>query len=164
MLEGYALKINDRALVIYDESKEEQKSADAQKATIWQSDMIGGFEFCDKSVDIYGKCIVRSQSLTGYIQGEYADSNVNGPTLTKNLYVTNQAEAMRWARGLLRNFNKHMITGKFSIELKPGLAAGSNVVVRGVGLFDGKYFVHCLVHDLIRGQTHMTVRRPLEGY
>lgn len=161
--EGYAVKINDRTLVLYSEEAEESREIDPQKATIYAYEMIGDYEFENKSVDIYGKCIVRSQAGGKYIQAEYADPAVEGPTLTMNLHASDLAEAQRWARGILRSFNKRMITGSFSIALRPGLAAGSCIYVRNVGIFDGKYFVHQLIHDLISGKTHLTVRRPLEG-
>lgn len=162
-LEGYALKINDRTLVIYDERAEEQKPANPQKASIRLSDMID-FEFADKSVDIYGKCVVRSQAAGGLIVAEHADRTINGPTLTRSLYAADLAEAMRWARGILRSYNKHRVIGKFITELRPGFAAGSSVIIQDVGMFDGQYFVDSLIHDLIQGRTRFTVRRPLEGY
>jgi len=163
-LEGYALKINDRSLVIYDESKEEQKIPDESKTTFFPHDMIGGFEFTNKSIDIYSKCIVRSQTLTWYIEAEHKDPNVNGPSMIKNIYAQDIAEAQRWAKGILRSYNKLMVSGKFTTELKTGYAAASNLFVRDVGMFDGKYFVHRIEHDLINNRTAFTVRRPLEGY
>ncbi|MEB3103088.1 phage late control D family protein [Ferviditalea candida] len=164
MLEGYALKINNGNLVIYDEATEEQKAPDAVNGKIFLRDLHGAFEFKDKSTDIYAKCIVRSQMSSGYIQGEYSASGIYGPTMKRNLYMTNQAEANRWARGLLRSTNKYMITGTFGIDLNPNLAAGTSVNVSEVGMFDGKFFIDRLIHDLIHNRTQLTIRKPLEGY
>lgn len=162
--EGYALKINDRSIVIYDESTVEQNNPDESKTTFYPHDMIGGYEFVNKSVDIYGKCIIRCQTLDGYIEAEHKDSNVNGPTLFPKIYAQDLAEAQRWSKGILRSYNKHMISGRFTTELKTGFAAGSNLFVKDVGMFDGKYFVHRIEHDLVNNRTVFTVRRPLEGY
>lgn len=164
LLEGYALKISNRNLVIYNEAIQEVKTPDPKLAIIRESDIIGGFEFSDLSTDIYEKCIVRSQTNNGYISGEYIASGVNGPTLKRNEYATNQAEANRWAKGILRSYNKHMITGSMSINLNTNFAAGTNVNIENVGLFDGKYFIHRIVHDLISNKSILTLRKPLEGY
>lgn len=161
LLESYILKINNKNLVIYDEAKEEQKEA---VTTIYQSNMHGAFEFRSKSTDIYGKCILRSQAQSGYIQGEFADSTILGPTLKRNIYASNQAEANRWAKGLLRSYNKFAVTGSFYIDLNLKLAAGAAVNIKDIGLFDGKYFIDSLVHDLINNRTKLTVRKSLEGY
>jgi uncharacterized protein len=163
MLEGYALKISDRSIIIYDERMEEQKPAGSE-STIYLTDMIEGFEFTDTSIDIFKKSIVRNQIPTRLIQGEYSDDSVDGPTSTKNLYTTNQAEANRWAKGVLRGWNKQMVSGTFSTNLRPGLAAGSNVYVLDIGMFDGKYFIDRLIHDFVKNRTRMMVRKPLEGY
>jgi len=164
MLEGYALKINDRNIVIYDEAKEEQKTADTKLGTIFQNDINGEFEFTDKSTDVYQKCIVQSQTLNGYIEGEYTADGIYGPTLKRKVFATNQAEANRWAKGILRNHNKHMVTGVLTINLNTNYAAGSCVNVLGIGMFDGKYYIDSLVHDLLNNRTRLTLRRPLEGY
>lgn len=164
MLEGYALKINNRNIVLYDELKEEQKVVDQQLATIRESEINGAYRFTNKSTDIYEKCIVRSQLVNGYIEGEYTAAGISGPVLKRALNATNQAEANRWAKGLLRSFNKHMITGSFEINLNTNYAAGTNVNMVEIGMFDGKYSIHRLVHDLLRNRTKVTLRKPLEGY
>lgn len=163
MLEGYELKINDGNLVIYDVSKEEQNIPN-ERAEIHEYDMRGIFEFVDKSTDIFGKCVVRGQVGGEYTQGEFTDPNVTGPTIFEKHYVSDKAEANRWARGILRNKNMHRVTGRFNIDLQPGLAAGSVVSVKGIGLFDGRYFIHRLIHDLINNRSTLIVRKPLEGY
>jgi uncharacterized protein len=161
MLEGYALKINNRNLVIYDEAKEEQKEP---KPIIYQSNMHGSFNFRSKSTDIFEKCIIHSQTLTDFIKGEFVDSSFFGPTIKKNLFVSNQDEANRWSKGILRSFNKYAITGKFSIDLNLNLASGTCIGIQDTGMFDGKYFIDQLTHDLINNRTKLMVRKPLEGY
>lgn len=163
-LEGYALKINDRSIVIYNEAAQENKAPDSQLAVIEQSGINGNFDFVNKSVDIYGKCIVRGQTFSEYIEGEFTDAGVSGPTMIKRLYVSNKAEANRWAKGILRTSNKYMITGALSIDLNTNYAAGTTIQVVDTGMFDGVYFVDSLVHDLINNRTKLRLRKPLEGY
>jgi uncharacterized protein len=162
--EGYALKINDRSIVIYDEAAQEKTAPDPHLAVIQQSGINGNFEFVNKSVDIYGKCIVRGQTMGEYIEGEFAAADIAGPTLVKRLYVSNKAEANRWAKGSLRGSNKYMITGALSIDLNTNYAAGTTVQVSETGMFDGVYFIDSLVHDLINNRTRLKMRKPLEGY
>lgn len=163
MLEGYTLKINDNSLVIYDEESEEKKTAN-ETAIIRKNDIHGSFEFRSKSTDIYAKCIVRNQSINGLLQGEFSDQKINGSTLKKNIYVSNQAEANRWAKGLLRAFNKFETYGSFIIDLNTKIAAGIPAKIQEIGLFDGTYFIDQLTHDLINSRTRLLVRKPLEGY
>jgi len=164
MLEGYALKINNRTVVIYDEAKQEQKAVDPKRGVIRESDINGAFEFIDKSTDIYEKCVVRSLTPGGYIEGEFQAPGVRGPTLKRNDYAASQAEAIRWARGILRNYNKHMVTGTMTINLNTHYAAGTVVAVQDIGMFDGKYIIDRLVHDLLNNRSKLWLRRPLEGY
>lgn len=164
MLEGYALKINNKNVVIYNENAEEQKAISSTDSIIYQSDILKGFEFKDKSTDIFQKCIVKSNSADGYIQGEFKDKSIYGPTLTKLIYCNNQAEADRYAKGNLRFFNKKMITGAFPIKLNTKYAAGTNVQIKGTGMFDNKYFIDNLMHDLVNSKTNLCLRKPLEGY
>jgi phage protein D len=163
MLEGYALKINNRSLVLYDEHAQEQESIIPSLSIIGDGSINGSFGFTNKSTDIYQKCIIRSNGES-YIEGEYTAIDVLGPTIKRDIYATNQAGANRWAKGILRSFNKHMVTGSFSINLNTNYAAGTNINVENIGMFDGKYFIHKLIHDLINNKTALTLRKPLEGY
>ncbi|MCL6456716.1 MAG: hypothetical protein K6T85_01795 [Gorillibacterium sp.] len=163
-LEGYAFKINNRSMVLYAEAMQEQKAPDSALAIIRQTEINGGFEFVDKSTDVYGKCIVQSQTPGGFIVGECSAPEINGPTLKRNTFATNHAEANRWAKGILRSYNKHAITGNMTVNLNTNYAAGITVRVIETGMFDGVFFVDRLTHDLINNQTKLLLRRPLEGY
>lgn len=162
--EGYALKITARKVIIYDEHLQEQKPISPNLSAFGAGVMNDSYGFKDHSVEVYQKCIVHSQSPDGYLAGEYSAPDVIGPTVKRHLYAANQAEADRWAKGILRNYNKYMITGSFTANLQPGLAAGTNIRVEDVGMFDGKYFIDRIVHDLINNKTKLTLRKPLEGY
>lgn len=164
MLEGYALKINNKNIVIYDEYTYEQKSIAGTNSIIYKTDILNSFQFKDKSTDIFKKCVVKSNSAGRYIQGEFEDPNVNGPTLTKLIYCSNQAEANRYAKSYLRFFNKNMTTGSFPINLNTDYAAGTNIQIKNTGMFDNKYFIDKIIHDLINSRTNPHLRKPLEGY
>lgn len=163
MLEGYSLKINNRTVIIYDERIEEQKPADPKLSVVGEGAINGSFEFANKSTDIYQKCIVRGNGPT-YIQGVFTASDIFGPMIKRDLYATNQAEANRWAKGVLRSYNKLAVMGSMAVNLNSNYAAGTCLNVRDIGMFDGKYFIHRLVHDLMNNKTKLTLRKPLEGY
>jgi hypothetical protein len=163
-LEGYTLKISNQTVIIYDEPTQEKAAPDPQLALIEETEINGSFEFVNKSVDIYGKCIVRGQTFDDYIEGEFTAADISGPTLIERMYVGNKAEANRWAKGLLRSFNKYTITGTMPINLNTNYAAGTTIEVANVGMFNGVYFVDSLVHDLINNRTKLKLRKPLEGY
>jgi hypothetical protein len=164
LLEGYALKINNKNVVIYNENLLEQKDIDSANSIIYKSDILNNFEFKNKSTDIFSKCLIKSSGSNGFIQGQFEDKSVYGAILTKQIYCSNQAEATRFAKGYLRANNKQMITGAFPIKLNTNYAAGSNVEIKKIGMFDGKYFIDRLVHDLMNDRTNIHMRKPLEGY
>jgi len=158
MLEGYVLKITNRKIVIYDERYMENKEA---VKTIYLSDFDGNFKFVNKSTGIYAACRVSN----GTIQSEYKVSGIYGPTLNiSNIVVTNQAEAERYARNILRHHNKYEQTGKFQIQLDTGLSAGVNIQIAGVGMADGKQFCEQITHRFTENKTILNLRSPLEGY
>gem|GEM_PF-719403 len=164
MLEGYALKINNKSIIIYDEHYQEQQSIDAVNSVIYKSDILNNFEFKNKSTNIFQKCLIKSSGASGFIKGEFEDKRIYGSTLTKQIYCSNQSEANRYAKSYLRAFNKEMITGDFYIKLNTNYAAGTNVEVREIGIFDGKYFISRLVHDLVNSRTSIYLRKQLEEY
>jgi len=164
MLEGYALKINNKSIVIYNEHAEEQKPVDSKNSIIYQSDIFQNLKFKNKSTDIFQKCLIKSNNSNAFIKGEFEDKNIYGPTLINQIFCSDQAEANRFAKGYLRRANKEMITGAFPIKLNTNYAAGTNVEVEKVGMFDGKYFIDKLLHDFINDRTNLCLRRPLEGY
>lgn len=163
MLEGYALKINNKNIVIYSEHFQEQQSVDAINSVVYKSDILNDFEFKNKSTNIFQKCLVKSIGLNEF-QGKYEDKNIYGATLTKQIYCSGQGEANRFAKGYLRAANKGMITGTFTIKLNTNYAAATNIEVKEIGMFEGKYFIDRLVHDLINDRTNLSLRKQLEGY
>ncbi len=155
-LEGYSLKITDGRVVIFSERDME---AAPSSLTIAREDLDGEFTFWTRSTGIYGAASVRYGTV-GY---EYRVGP--GPTFRVNdLYVSDQATAERFSRGLLRSKNKHEHTGFCTIRLAPGLAAGNIAAVTDMGMADGLYYCEQVRHNLVADRTHLRLRRPLEGY
>ncbi|MDF2591972.1 MAG: hypothetical protein K0S75_1438 [Clostridia bacterium] len=160
ILEGYCLKITDSKVVLYDERYLEQQ---ATVKDIYLDDIDIDHEFKTVTVGLYSSCEV--QTADGLIKALYRPlSPPSGPILRKNIYVSSQAEAERFASGLLRYTNKLENFGRIQIEQDTGLAAGSNVNLIDIGLLDGKAFAHQVIHKIVNNKTILKLRKPLEGY
>lgn len=158
MLEGYALKITGGKAIIYSERHIE---AQAPAKTLYVEQFDGDYSFRTKSTGIFGACKVSYEGISY----EFRPAGALGPTLQfTDIYVSNQAEAERFAKNLLRAKNKYEHMGYCPIELDPGIAAGTMLQVAGVGLADGKYFCEQAIHKLADGKTVLKLRRPIEGY
>ncbi|MEO3948035.1 hypothetical protein [Gorillibacterium sp. CAU 1737] len=158
-LEGYSCKVSG-SLVIYDEHKQEQE----RPGLTIRKNSMRSFEFCDRSTGIYSRCNVRGSTPTGMVEGSFSDGQMVGPTLSVTLPIGSQADADRWAKGMLRSWNKQRVTGKITIDLNPGLAAGSMITIEDTGFFDGLYLVDAVAHEFASNRSKLIVRRPLEGY
>ncbi|MEA5135710.1 MAG: hypothetical protein VB035_06180 [Candidatus Fimivivens sp.] len=157
MLEGVAVKVNGRKLILYSESGMERQSISRviRKQDFWQPP-----NYSRKRQGTYAGVTVSY----GAISGGYSAPGRGGEMLTKEIYVTSIGEAQRFAKGLLRSVNKneHYITGM--IELDLSLAGGSMVQVQEIGTADGLYMVDQVEHQLTNKITALRLRRRLEGY
>lgn len=160
-LEGCAMLIYDETLVMYDEHQmEAQDSADTIKLGI-----DARFQYTDNSAQTYGT----AEIVSGSYRGTYSDKNANTDKLLKPktaIECTSNAEAARFARGLLRAANKNAHTGNFRRMLTRGIAAASVVTLKTekASDWDGKVFVTRTRHDFLTGETKVFFRKPLEGY
>lgn len=160
-LEGCAMIIYDKTLIMYDEQKMEEQPA-ADTITIGAD---GCFSFFDDSAQAFGSVEV----VSGSFAGTYTDKNANtGRVLRPKspIECSSNAEAARFARGLLRAANKNAHTGYFRRGLTRGVAASSviNIKVEKASGWNGKIFVTRTRHDFLTGETKVFFRKPLEGY
>ena len=160
-LEGCAMLIYDGKLIIYDEHEIESKTAN-ETIKIGKD---GRFQYCDNTANGYKKAVV----IAGEYKGEYADHKANYDRVLQPRDViscSSDAEAKRFAKGLLRAANKNSMTGSFRQKLSRGIAAGSiiNIKTDKAKGWDGKVFVTKTRHDFLNGETKVFFRKPLEGY
>lgn len=162
LLEGYCLKITDKNVVIYDERYLEQQ---ASVKDIYLDDIGTDYEMKAVSIGLYNSCEVQFIMGDDIIKSIYKPQNAPvGPIIKKSIYLSNQAEAERFSRGLLRYSNKLESFGRIQIEQDTGLAAGCNVTLVDMGLLDGKVFIYQVIHKLVKNKTVLRLRKPLEGY
>ena len=160
-LEGYGMLVYDGRLVIYDELQLERQPS-GRSVRIGAD---GVYTFEDRSAAAYDGATVYSGAFTGsfMISGKMHDKILFPETA---ITATSNAEATRYARGLLRQANKALVGGSFRQELHPEISAGSviNLQVLKASKWNGKYFVTHVRHDHVKNSSTVTVRRTLEDY
>lgn len=128
-------------------------------------DENGVFSYQDNRAACYGSCEVSSGSYSG----KFKAPNTKSTTVLRPdtaIPVTSNAEAARFAKGLLRNANKYGHTGQFSKSLLTGYAAASllRLKTKKASAWDGTVFVYKVRHDFVGNKSTLYFREPLEGY
>lgn len=160
-LEGCQMLIYDGKLLAYNEQYIEGQTP-AGTLTV---DQNGNFSYQDNRAACYGSCEVASGSYSGKFEAPGGTSTtVLRPD--RAIYVTSDAEAARFAKGLLRNANKYGHTGQFSKALKTGYAAASLLQLKTekASAWDGTVFVYKVRHDFVGNKSTLYFRDLLEGY
>lgn len=160
-LEGCQMLIYDGRLLAYNEQYIESQTP----AGTLEVDANGIFTYQDNRSASYGSCEISSGSYSGKFEAPDATSaSVLRPS--KPIRVTSDAEAARFAKGLLRNANKYGHTGQFSKALLTGYAAASLLQLKTAkaSMWDGTVFVYKVRHDFVGNKSTLYFREPLEGY
>ena len=160
-LEGCQMLIYDGKLLAYNEQYIEGRPP-AGKLEV---DEGGVFSYQDNRGACYGSCEVSSGSFSGTFKAPgVKNTAVLRPE--KALPVTSNAEAARFAKGLLRNANKYGHTGQFSKSLLTGYAAASLLTLKTkkASAWDGTVFVYKARHDFVGNKSTLYFRDLLEGY
>lgn len=160
-LEGCQMLIYDGDLLAYNEQYIEGQTP----AGTLEVDENGNFTYQDNRARCYGSCEVSSGSYSGLFKAPNA-KNTTVLRPDKAIPVTSNAEAARFAKGLLRNANKYGHTGQFSKALLTGYAAASLLKLKTTkaSAWDGTVFVYKVRHDFVGNKSTLYFREPLEGY
>ncbi|NFG24848.1 hypothetical protein FDF11_13380 [Clostridium botulinum] len=158
-LEGYNLKITDgKAVIVSEEYLEKQDTI----LTVSSNEFIDKYEFECTSNKVFGGCEISSFSGS-YIKGNYIIDDTLELLKINNITVYNIEEANRFAKNILRSYNKKETTGYFFINKNNNIAAGNTIKVDNLALFNGKYIIENL-YSTFNGKTKLKVRKVLEGY
>jgi phage protein D len=161
MLESCACLIYNGKLVAYSEPYMESI---APKETL-ELTKDTNYEYLDNAGQAYKSVNVYCGTLTGAFS---APDGTGGRTLrtTITTQVGAEAEANRFARGILRNANKSTHTGIIWHDFTPQTAPGSTIKIKtnGAASWDGAAFVYRVRHDYIKKTSKLFFRKPLEGY
>ena len=160
-LEGCQMLIYDGKLLAYNEQYIERQTP----AGTLEVDENGHFTYEDNRAACYGSCEISSGSYSGKFTAPGATNKaILRPD--KAIPVTSNAEAARFAKGLLRNANKYGHTGQFSKSLLTGYAAASLLKLKTekASAWDGTVFVYKVRHDFVGNKSTLYFRDLLEGY
>jgi len=159
-LEGVAFLVFDGTLVMYGEAALEGK---APAGTI-EVTADSKFQYNDNAAAAYGKCEVVNGNITGVFSAASGSSKLLHKVL--QIRMSSQAEANRFAAGLLRYENKNTTTGELPTGILRDYAAGSvvNIKTAGAGSWDGPAFIYRIRHDYVTETSKIFFRKPLEGY
>ena len=128
-------------------------------------DINGQFTYEDNRAAVFGSCEISSGNFDGTFTAPGTDSTaVLRPE--KPILVTSNAEAARFAKGMLRNANKYAHTGRFSKSLLTGYAAASllRLNTKKASAWNGTVFVYKVRHDFVGNKSTLYFRDLLEGY
>lgn len=156
-LEGGALITYNDAIVLYGEAELEQRADDLE---VTAED--GVFSASDRSGNLFGSAKLSAGSCYGIFTADPENSR----RLDVKGTATTNAEAKRWAQGLLRQANKGCKTCRLQKDILPEISAGVvvdlvNQVVPG---WSGKMFAYHVRHEYKKEKTTIFMRPPLEGY
>jgi phage protein D len=158
MLEGCSIKVQDKRLFVYSDAYMEGLPA---VKTIDAADFFEEPRFSDSSGGTYHSCTVAWQSFSG----TYTDPDAIGPELAVNTYpVFSAGESQRFAKNILRSYNKKGDIGEISVMLDTGITAGNSVNITGMGLSDGKYFIDTAQHNFAEEVSRFTMHRCFTRY
>lgn len=159
-LEGYAVIVFDRRLIVYNEAVREA-SAPSESLDIT---IDGDYDYNDNRSHLYGSCIIEN----GLYKGEFDAGNGSSRILRPGSIgqIGSNAEAERFAKNLLRAANKGCCGGYVRSRILTGYAAASTVELSNARApsWNGPVFLHHIRNDYGRGQSKLFFRRPLEGY
>ena len=160
MLEGCAVLIYDKRLILYSEAYME---AQAPTETI-EVTIDGDYRYSDNRDLLYGSCVIER----GIYSGTYSVSN-GSMRVYRPLevgHIGSNAEAARFAKNLLRAKNKGCYGGYVRSRILPGYAAASTVSLSNgrAPSWDGTVFLDHVRNDYAAGKSKLFFRRPLEGY
>ncbi len=186
---GLALKVSDKKIIIFDETKYEEAETAAIFSKIpiiqsadTQSNNAGGnqeqtklniyrflnYRFSTSIRDVYKSCRVIYQKGKDKekIDVTFTDPKKdNGKILICHNQVDSIVEAENMAKKELRKKNQDEVKGKLSLHGDFSYAAGLTYDIQGFGYFDGKYIATRVTHELSSGYTcNIDLRRCLDGY
>lgn len=158
-LEGGGIVVFDKRLIMFKDSELE-----SQEAGVQLSALGGIFEHKDLSGGLYGAAEIRSGSYFGRFTADPDNKTIYIPD--KKILCTSNAEAYRFAAGMLRMANKDKLTAKLTTNLTPAVTAGMTAELEDTNApgWDGLVFLYRVRHEYHNARTVLYMRRPLEGY
>ena len=144
--EGFAIKILDRRVILYDWR---QRMQSAPALTLSPGNLLGDPAFDDRSDGLYGGCTLTWGEISATVQVDAAADQL----AVGDVPVSDYAQALRYAQNILDDARRGAYAGRLETPLALGAAAGNIAQLSGFGLADGRWFVDRAVHDFVRNST-----------
>lgn len=168
ILEGCSFVVYNQKLILYNESKMEKTSStgtiEIKKGMEYRPDLLIHFEYSDNRLNAYEVISISN----GMLKGSYSCGNGTSKKLNLVLHLpmTDSGEAERFAKNILRSYNKDSQSGVMSKSFDPKYSAGSVVTLKNETnpSWDGDVFITSVRHDFVNLKTKIEFRKLLEGY
>lgn len=158
MREGYAVKIHDGSLLVFNEKALE---AGSNAVSVAVDDVFANYRF-KRSDSLLSSYTVTYQPMNGSLITAIAnDANIQGGSGKTREFLDSVSEAERFSKGYLRSVNKKAVVGYLPMEYNPNISAGSLIDCTGFKEFDGRYIVSSIMHDVLGGVSYVEVRNTL---
>ena len=159
-LEGDALLVHDKKLILYSETFMEA----VEPSEVLDVTADGEYQYTDRRSNLYGSCVIDCGVYSGKFSVDNGSSRVLRPDVLDS--IGSNDEARRFAKNLLRHANKNCYGGFVRSRILPGYAAGSTVALSNAraASWDGPVFLDHVRNDYGREQSKVFFRKPLEGY
>lgn len=152
---GCSVKVTDTQLVIFDQASYEKKKP-IKTYTLGKSDILS-WKFSVAQSETYKSCEVKyynteKREFIGYV---YTDPTVdeNGQEYSMKARASDIQEAKQLACAKLRQLNLRKVTGSMTVIGDIELLAGSVIVCKGFGNFDGNFIIEKASHSVGSGYT-----------
>lgn len=159
MLEGYGMLIFNEQLVVYDIKKMESESLDNVSLS-----EAGVYRFTMNETCKFGSCTVSyskddGEDESGYT-GTFSNGDGYGDLVVEDLEVTSDAQALRWAKGLLREANKNYLSGYYSKPFHSTHSPGTAITLKAEKSvqIDGPFFIEKIEYDFKNNKTVTHIR------
>ena len=159
---GLAMKVYSKKIIIFDEEVYEAKPC---VGTITELDVISWSGKTTLTGIADSATIKYKDPKSGKdLSYTYKARNTGGRP-THKLQESNEKadsldDAMKKAKAMVREANKGETTMSLKMDAHKGLVSTQNILVRGFGKFDGKYFIEKAAHSVTGGYTmDLEVRR-----